>query len=315
MTSWSVLVYSCCGPPNLAGSARRGLRQLQSQELPDTVELGIQKQLPEGIYRFDGHTTERFRGEMNRVPALLDFLQWGAKTFPSQHTMVVLGGHSAGFMGALTDFEQRGFMSLPDLASCFESVRPDVLVFNSCLMADLEVAAELWPRTDYLVASQGGEYEGGLPLEKIIARLGPDVSARRAAELVVEEASAVPERTPTMSALEMGLIPSTLERLEAQAESILNTPGELAKVRQRLKGAHSFWPHEPPLADLRDLEVLETSEPAVVAHHPSRGTGLSAYLPTAPMLGPLGPVVTRAYSDLKICDYPNWTRLVRTLSR
>ncbi len=313
MTSWSVLVYSCA-PPNLAGPARQGLRQLQELERPDAVELGVQKRLPDGIYRFNGQSMEHFSGEMNRIPALTDFLQWGAKTFPSEHTMVVLGGHSAGFLGALTDSQQRGFMSLPDLATCFEVHRPDVLVFDSCLMAELEVAAELWPRADYLVASQGGEYEGGIPLEKVMARLGPEVTPRQAAELVVEEASSVPDRTPTMSAIDLAQIPSTLSRLEAQAGQILSQPGRLAILREQLERSPSFWPHEPPLSHFKDLEVLESWEPAVIAHHPNRGTGLSAYLPTAPMVGPLAPVVATAYSDLKLSDSPNWSQLVSELA-
>ena len=78
---------------------------------------------------------------------LYNFLLWGIKNYPSDYVMVVLSGHGAGFIGAMTDFTHGKpyLMSLDGLVNVFYNLykmtnkKIELLLLDSCYMNLIEV--------------------------------------------------------------------------------------------------------------------------------------------------------------------------------
>lgn len=82
---------------------------------------------------------------------LYSFLLWGINNYPSDYIMIVLSGHGAGFIGAMTDFtkEKPYLMSLDSLVNVFYNLykttkkKVEVLLLDSCYMNLIEIWHEL----------------------------------------------------------------------------------------------------------------------------------------------------------------------------
>ena len=103
--------------------------------------------------------------------SLVDFAQWTMKHYSAEHYALVIWNHGAGWSGVSYDDNTHHGMDLPEVRSApericadFEEGRHiDVLDFDACLMATLEVGYELRDTVDYLVASQAVEPGDGMP--------------------------------------------------------------------------------------------------------------------------------------------------------
>ena len=101
-----------------------------------------------------------------RTETLADFLRYCKNEHPADHTMVLFWNHGAGAFGFGADmlFGGQGF-SLKDMRAAFESVcvpneeNPpfDIIGFDACLMASMEVAGAFNGFADYLVGSEDVE--------------------------------------------------------------------------------------------------------------------------------------------------------------
>ena len=101
-----------------------------------------------------------------RTETLADFLRYCKTEHPADHTMVLFWNHGAGAFGFGADmlFGGQGF-SLKDMRAAFESVcepsekKPpfDVIGFDACLMASMEVAGTFNGFARYLVGSEDVE--------------------------------------------------------------------------------------------------------------------------------------------------------------
>ena len=104
---------------------------------------------------------------------LENFISWGMKKFPAERTMIVLGGHGAGFLGAISDPDKKKLMNMGNITSAIKKIgkNPDVIVFNSCLMSMAETAGEMAGQAGYMVASECDLKETGLPLGEFVRNL------------------------------------------------------------------------------------------------------------------------------------------------
>lgn len=316
---WAVLVYSSASP-DLEPSARAALDELARAAQPDSVVLGAQLGTREGAARYV--MTGAVSDEMSRPPAetlacdmsqpasLEDFLRWGMRRFPARQYLVVLGGHGGGFLGAVGNPERSRLMRPAEMAAAIgaSGLKPQVLALNACLMAQAEVAAELAPHSDFLVAAQGLEHAEGMPLGALIERL-PGLSAEGAARALVEESSRTPERTPSMSAVSSAALGQVAAALDALGGAMLAAPSVHEQVRGILRGLPDYRerPGDRPLTDYKDLRefarrlegtalapeakalgaALDTAVVASFARadHPA-AHGLSAYMPSEPLQAP-----------------------------
>ena len=132
-------------------------------------------------FRIAGHSLETLEelDETNTGDAetLTAFLSWGAAAFPAKKYMVVVGGHGSSWDGVAFDSNPGGDgaaaddhvdgLALPELrealaAGAAAMGRPiDVLMFDACLMASMEVAWELRDTARYFVGSEEREPNSG----------------------------------------------------------------------------------------------------------------------------------------------------------
>ena len=103
--------------------------------------------------------------DMAKSSSLADSIVWAMKEYPSKNFMLICSDHGAGWKGAHHSESTDSWMNLTDLEDGLRSAqeqtgkRIDVLGFDECLMASTEVAHQLQPYANYLVASE--ETEGG----------------------------------------------------------------------------------------------------------------------------------------------------------
>jgi hypothetical protein len=122
------------------------------------------------------HSVLKERGpntDAGRPESLAEFCKWAIERYPAEHYALVIWNHGAGWAGVSYDENTEHGMDLPGLRTAMEQTcatlgegrRIDVLDFDACLMATLEVGYELKDTVDYLVASQETEPGDGMPYD------------------------------------------------------------------------------------------------------------------------------------------------------
>lgn len=280
--------------------------------------------------------------DMSRPETLEQFLRWGMKAIPAERYIVVLGGHGSGFMGAVTDPTRQRLLAPQQMRDALAGAgaRADVLVLNACLEANVEVATELAPRADVLVASQGLQQGVGMPLGAVIERLRADTTPLEAARAIIDASRNVPARTPILSAVDERRVGEVVRALDALGAALLGDAAAMSVARAQVEALPDFRerPHDRPLVDLKDARAFARGlasdarlaatpaaaaaaaldravEEAVVSVTPASdgvgAHGLSAYLPSAPL--PFD-WVQRQYDGLALSrQAPRWHAAVAAL--
>lgn len=89
---------------------------------------------------------------------LTDFIQWGAGKYPAKKYCLVLWDHGGGSKTGIfiDELFEGDVMYLDELKTALEKsgVRTDTLLFDACLMANLETAWAIHNQADWMVASE-----------------------------------------------------------------------------------------------------------------------------------------------------------------
>jgi len=281
--------------------------------------------------------------DMTSPGELGDFLKWGMKEYPAERYAVVLGGHGAGFAGAVTNSMRSKMMTLEEIQTSLSGLpkKPDLLIFNTCLMAQSEVSESLHSVTSQLVASQSQLRFLGLPLKLWVNDLSDIGSSQEAGRKLVEHSAENPERSPAVASLNLKCWPLLRNELDQLAGQLLESPPDIQRLKSCLSLQESPWPrkHDRPLVDQSDLrnllgsllrepelsdsvrtqleKVSQALDEVVEAHSQPQWGGLSAYLPTRPFeeLGPPCQKVGEIYSGLPWAKVTRWDEMIRSLAR
>ena len=113
--------------------------------------------------------------DMADPATLTDFCTWAITHFPSRHVLLVVANHGGGSLFGIASDEAHGghMISIPQLGQSLAAVdqviakqtgvqgaKVDVVVFDACLMAMIEVAYELQGKAKVLCCSEGVSYAG-----------------------------------------------------------------------------------------------------------------------------------------------------------
>ena len=115
-------------------------------------------------------------------PSLQGFLSWGVQNYPADHYAVVLWDHGGGWKDVIFDATSNDRMLISDLGNAMMAVTTslgrkfDVTIFDACLMSMAEVADQLRPVTDYLVASEQSVQDEGFPYDAMLQQLSAQPS-------------------------------------------------------------------------------------------------------------------------------------------
>lgn len=200
--------------------------------------------------------------------SLRDFLRWGKENYPAKHTMVVIGDHGKGFVGTGYDYANKSQLNLLELDQALteSGLKPDVLVFDACLMGQLEVASQLRDRAGILVASEEIVGQDGLPHRDIAEYLvcQPQVSPTELAKAVVaiagqDELDRIDEgksdAAAQLAALRLDRIGEVEEAADGLARALEKADLGPAKVARARREATQFAADTEtrPEEDFRDL--------------------------------------------------------------
>lgn len=119
--------------------------------------------------------------DMGQASTLQDFIEWGVKAYPAKRYMLVLWDHGGGpNAGVGPDSTTGSVLSLPMLTQAISNARAqtgahfDLIGFDACLMASVEIAKALSPHANYMLASQELEPGGGWDWRAFMRELTAD---------------------------------------------------------------------------------------------------------------------------------------------
>ncbi len=97
-------------------------------------------------------------GERNTGTAfsLYNFIRWSKKYSPSDHYALIINSHGSGWKGVCPDETSKDYLYMYELMEGLMqgNLKLDILGFDACLMAMLEVGYQIYDEADILVASE-----------------------------------------------------------------------------------------------------------------------------------------------------------------
>lgn len=259
---WTVLVYMA-GDNDLESAAITDFHEMARVGSSDDLKLVVQfdrirsREFWNDSSAGDWETTKRFlvergmqptpamaladMGELNMGdPAVLaDFIEWGITNYPAERYALVIWDHGAAWFGVASDDTDEDMLTLPDISAALENARArtgfgrlDLIGFDACLMAQLDVFHAVAPYADVVVASADLEPNQGWDWEAWIQRLAddPDQDAHAVARAIVETYMVYypPSRTDdlTLSAFDLTRIDEINEPFERLSRLLIEqVPG------------------------------------------------------------------------------------------
>lgn len=203
--AWTILVY-LDGDNNLEPDAIDDIREMAAVGSSDQLKIVVQLDRISSPEQWDDRSagdwdgTKRFLvergmeptpdaalddlGELNMGdPAVLaDFIDWGVTTFPAERYALIIWDHGASWLGVASDDTDDDIISMPELSSALETARArsnygrfDLIGFDACLMAQLDVFQTVAPYADLIVASAELEPSQGWAWDAWLGALAADL--------------------------------------------------------------------------------------------------------------------------------------------
>ncbi|HTA70927.1 MAG TPA: clostripain-related cysteine peptidase [Bryobacteraceae bacterium] len=114
---------------------------------------------------------ERDMGDPNELSA---FIAWGQQNYPAAHYGLILSSHGGGWKGFGPDEtfptgtrQQVDTLYMGELSTALNGQNFDWIVFDACLMAGVEVAHQLKPYANYMLASEEITWATDFPYESL----------------------------------------------------------------------------------------------------------------------------------------------------
>jgi hypothetical protein len=269
LADWTILVYMAADN-DLSAAAWRDLNEMEAAgshtavnllvQLDDAADNGARRYRIEG----DGDATAVTTPPLAQLPetntgdpqTLADFLAWGVSEYPANRYALILWDHGAGWQGLAFDNDTADYalpdhLSLPDLSGALAQAnlpRFDLIAFDACLMAQLDVLTAVAPFARYAVAAAdltpGGGWDYQSWLRQLYAR--PDVDGAALARLLVDDFAATytqsePDDFVTMAAISLDDLPALTYAVESLAQRLLADPAFVAgAVGDARLGAEAF---------------------------------------------------------------------------
>lgn len=194
---------------------------------------------------------------MSDPKTLSDFITWGIKSFPAERYMLIIADHGKGWEGMIEDESHKGWMSVPQLKQALDTAQQatgqklDVLGFDACQMAAVEVASEIKDNAKFMVASQALEGREGWPYSQILGQgqladihqahlFKSDVEARQVVDMVVQSAAENKDILPTMSAFDLSKMEGLEKSLKTFSAELVAAGGTTAQLRELRSKTQAF---------------------------------------------------------------------------
>jgi len=303
---WTILVYMNADN-NVEGAGLAEINEMEAAGVPSDVNVIVLVDRHPGYDTSNGNWTnpriyqvtadgdpstigstllsnefELNRGDPN---VLYAFCQWGIANYPADKYALVFWNHGGGWQTAGIDETSDDSLTLPEMSSALQAVQTaqgggflfDLVVFNECLMGQLEVATEVALFARVMVASEEVMLATGCDYGAVLSYLASNSNASPQA-LGVRFASSYAEfyrnNSPptdnfTISVLELPEVIPLLSAVDSLALTLQSEMGaEYAPLTRIREVVEKFESNAPDFLDLGDFCTAlrqVTSSPTVQA--------------------------------------------------
>jgi hypothetical protein len=199
--------------------------------------------------------------------SLVDFATWAIDRYPAQNYALIMSNHGGGWTGvAFDEASDNNALTMTELDSALAQIveqsgigKFDLVAFDACLMAQLEVLKVLVPYADYAIASQevipGAGWEYVTPLTAL--RDNPQASVPEFAQWVID--GYIHYYTNDLSGYEafdlhvfdLSQVDGVIAALDTFAQAVQANPGDnLIPIGNARNNAQMFSADDPEAADL-----------------------------------------------------------------
>ena len=296
---WTVLVY-LDGDNNLESDAIADFNEMEQAGSSDKVKIVVQFDRihqdgsDDDTSNGDWDTTKRFLvqqdddpktigsqeladlGELNMgdPQTLADFITWGVREYPAQHYALVLWDHGSSWAGvAFDDTDGQKGITLPELDAALRTAqgqtgveRLDLIGFDACLMAQLDVLQTIAPYGNVGVASAELEPGAGWSWDVWLNQLkeNPAQDAATVGESIVRSYGEFYQHssddTPTLAAFDLSRVDSLRDDLNALSDAMIQNLGDsyqaVAEARSYVEAYSQPKPEQFSSVDLGDFTRL-----------------------------------------------------------
>ncbi|MEB3330711.1 MAG: clostripain-related cysteine peptidase [Candidatus Sericytochromatia bacterium] len=210
------------------------------------------------------------RGEVNSGSggALASAMRTAFGSYPSRMRWLDVNNHGGGYYGIAQDDRSDAIIRLPQLATALNRGRGarkiDLLTFDACLMATIEVAHELRNTAEVMVASEDSSYALGMNYDTTLAALArgakPDPAALGRDIVLRAQRKGNLVALFTISALDLSQASRTTQAVDRLGKTLLAAmPTHGSQIKRALAAVKPFYVAGPDQSDFnhRDLhEVL-----------------------------------------------------------
>lgn len=218
----------------------------------------------DGSFAVLGEPKERDTGD---VTTFASFVTGVMRRFPARHHAVVVWDHGGAWTGVVTDENPVGsgrkktMLSLPDVRSGLRTalqasglLQLDLLVFDACMMGQLEVALAVHDLASHMVGSEAIVPGTGLPYARVLPKFGDTKDAREIAKTIVREYGAFSEdefdSRATLCAFDLAKMPRIAARLDDVAKQALAAaPQQWQAIARALFYAEGYEVRSDRVAD------------------------------------------------------------------
>ncbi|MHB2020661.1 MAG: clostripain-related cysteine peptidase [Candidatus Xenobia bacterium] len=225
---WGFIVLKMDGE-GLADSVQEGLDTLDAAGTTDQAHIVVRAEQQGELHDFV--VTDRLHplGQPMRAPildgaALSKLVADAMRQYPAKHWCVLVDGHSH-------DVRHH----IADLHHALEGHPVDLLVFDSCYMAQIETASEFADVAHYLVASEEA-VGGSRPVAELVRKL--PMTAPQVARDMVQTSQEYTESA--MDLAQVGVVQDAMRRLADSLLAVTDEPS-LAALRQAADTAQHFY--------------------------------------------------------------------------
>ena len=213
--TWSIYWYLCGSDLESGGGFATGdLAELMEVELPENVNVVIEtggasewqndvvdaSKLQRWVYNSEGLNLvdEQPSASMGDAETLADFLSFAKTNYPAEKTAVVFWNHGGGSVSGASFDEIYGYdsLTLDEMYAAFSSIwdpseeNPplELIGFDTCLMATVDVANAFSDLAHYLVASEETEPANGWYYSQWVGALAenPDMDGEELGKIICD---------------------------------------------------------------------------------------------------------------------------------
>jgi hypothetical protein len=144
------------------------------------------------------------------------FIETASEIIPTEKRMLILSDHGEGMRGMIFDSSHNGILDIKEIKAALAPNDVDILVFDACYMAQLEVLYELVGYTDLFVASEVKVPNEGLPYLEVMSSMyhNPGISPLDVGFIFIDDVDFPDKRTNEIALIDASAVPGIVVALD-----------------------------------------------------------------------------------------------------